>query len=217
MSMNENLPIVAHPKDVDLSTLKEMELTRLKETATGMSNADYGVYVDKINAEIKARHGVADRVCGECTACCTVMAVGALYKASYRRCSHDSGCCAVYASRPKPCRAWCCSWLLGRIEGDERQRPDKLGLMFTLEPLTGKAITVAYEVWPGAGKQSDNEYLLRTMSQQMPVVLRQYETKKCYLFVPDPVLRKEIGRLIQDDWYNTGYTQIVVSNFQPTK
>ena len=35
-----------------------------------LSDADYAVHIDKINAETQARNGVANRVCGACTACC---------------------------------------------------------------------------------------------------------------------------------------------------
>jgi hypothetical protein len=91
-------------------------------------------------------------------------------------------------------------WLLGRLEGDERRRPDQLGLMFNHEKLAGQPITVAYEVWPGAGRQANIKYFLRKMSQKMPIVLREYQTRKCDVITPDRELRQQIRQLIQAEW-----------------
>ena len=206
--MSENPANQASPKMAESSQRKAMQ---------SMSDADFAVYVDKINAETQAHNGVANRVCGECTACCTILAVGELNKANYQSCPHNCGSCAIYDSRPRTCRTWCCSWLLGRIEGDEQRRPDKLGLVFSHDQLGGKRITVACEVWPGAGKQSNNANLLRTMSQQMPIVLRDYQTLGCTVFTPDEQLRQSIGQLIQDEWYQKLYGQILVTNFHATQ
>ena len=87
--MDENLANPANPQDM----------------RANMSDAEYAVHVDKINADIQARHGVASRVCGECTACCTIMAIAELNKANYQPCPHNCGCCAIYANRPRNCRS----------------------------------------------------------------------------------------------------------------
>ncbi len=192
MGMNENLVILASWKDA--------EAFKAKDITPNMPEADYAIYLDKANAETKARNGVANRVCGECTACCTVMGVAELNKANYQPCAHDCGCCAIYDSRPITCRSWCCGWLLGLIEGDERRRPDKLGLLFNRENLAGKPTTVAYEVWPGAGRQSNNEYLLRKMSQNAPVVLREYQTRKCDVITPSREQRQKLQQSILREW-----------------
>ena len=108
----------------------------------------------------------------------------------------------IYDSRPSTCRSWCCGWLLGVIEGDERRRPDRLGLLFNREELAGKPITVAYEVWPGAGKEPNNVYLLRKMSQKAPIVLRAYETRKCAVITPDRKKQRSMCASIQAEWCN---------------
>lgn len=192
MGMNESLAILASWKDTEAPKLNDIE--------SKMSEADYAIYVDKVNAETKARNGVANRICGDCTACCTVMGVAELNKANYQPCSHNCGSCAIYNSRPSTCRSWCCGWLLGLIEGDERRRPDKLGLLFNRENLGGKPITVAYEVWPGAGRESNNEYLLRKMSQKTPIVLREYQTRKCDVITANRERRQKIRQLILHEW-----------------
>jgi hypothetical protein len=190
--MSDHLAIFGPRKDAETSGLQEMEST--------MSDADYAAYVDKVNAEIQASNGVANRVCGDCTACCTVMGVVELNKANYQPCSHNCGRCGIYNSRPSTCRSWSCGWLLGLIEGDERRRPDQIGLLFNRETLGGKSILVAYEVWPAAGRQPRNEYLLRKMSQKNPIVLRQYETRKCDVITPDRLRRRQLRQSILTEW-----------------
>ncbi|HEX4146484.1 MAG TPA: hypothetical protein VHY91_23490 [Pirellulales bacterium] len=150
-------------------------------------------------SEAPARYP-AIRVCGDCTACCTVMGVVELGKANYQRCLHECGRCTIYEARPSVCRTWSCGWLLGAIEGDERRRPDRLGLMFNSEHLAGKPVTVAYEVWPGAGRQPNSKYLLGKMSQAAPIILRAYETRKCDVITPDPATRESFRQLILQEW-----------------
>jgi hypothetical protein len=183
-----------------------------------LSDADYAVHIDQVHAATKARHGVADRVCGDCTACCTVMGVRELNKASYQACPHNCGkSCGIYTSRPRNCHKFCCLWLLGLVEGDERRRPDRLGLIFNREGLSGKPITVVCEVWPGAGKEANNAYLLRKMSQKMPIVLREYQTEKNDVLTPDVKLREHILQLIASEWQQNGYGQVLVTNFPATQ
>ncbi|HEX4144972.1 MAG TPA: hypothetical protein VHY91_15815 [Pirellulales bacterium] len=145
------------------------------------------------------------------------MAIDELRKANYEACPHARGCCTIYESRPKTCRTWSCGWLLGRVDGDERTRPDKLGLMFNRERLGGKPITVVYEVWPGAGRESGNAALLGELSQKMPIVLRDYQARTCHVLTPDQRQRQAIDQLIQYEWLLYGYTQVVVANFPTTK
>jgi hypothetical protein len=166
-----------------------------------MSEAEFAAYQDQAHAEVKAQNGVADRVCGECTACCTVLAVNELKKVSYQTCPHDCGGCAIYSSRPRSCRSWSCSWLLGRVEGDDRRRPDRLGLIFNREVLAGKSYTVAIEVWPGAGKESSNAFLLQKMSKEAPIIVREYQIRKYDVIARNPQQRKQILQWIQTEWH----------------
>jgi hypothetical protein len=174
-----------------------------------MPGAGSAAAVGKTHAESETQtqthaetsHAAATRICGECTACCTVLGVVELNKPAYTTCRHDCGRCAIYESRPKTCRIWSCGWLLSHIEGDERRRPDRLGLLFNREALDGKPITVVYEVWPDAATHSNNAFLLRKMSQQMPIVLRAYQTRKCTVITPDRQKQQYILRLIESDWY----------------
>ena len=73
-------------------------------------------------------------------------------------------------------------------------------MLFNSENLAGKPITVAYEVWPGAGRQSNNKYLLAKMSQTAPVILREYETRKCDVITPDRAKRHVLRQSILQEW-----------------
>jgi hypothetical protein len=81
--------------------------------------------------------------------------------------------CAIYAERPPGCRAWGCLWQLGFLDGDERRRPDKLGLMFTVERYGGKLTVVAYELSAGAAAAPAARSLLQRLERKVPVVVHR--------------------------------------------
>jgi uncharacterized protein len=102
---------------------------------------------------LRAPGAMPARACGDCTACCTLMAVTELRKPSRRACDHvRTGGCAIHPERPAGCRLFHCLWLRGAVGVDEAQRPDALGVMFDyfVTPASGEEHTLAFEVWPGA-------------------------------------------------------------------
>lgn len=94
---------------------------------------------------------LATRECGECTACCTAMAIRELDKPGLEPCAHVT-CqgCSIYPDRPKSCREFLCAWRAGI--GTDDQRPDRLGIVLSMtEP--GHPVYPALlinEVWPDA-------------------------------------------------------------------
>ncbi|WP_093663973.1 YkgJ family cysteine cluster protein [Sphingomonas gellani] len=77
---------------------------------------------------------LADRSCGDCTLCCTVLKVDApdLKKAAGTPCRHlGSGGCSIHAVRPQICRTWFCVWRRVGSLPDEA-RPDRSGLLVSL-------------------------------------------------------------------------------------
>lgn len=96
------------------------------------------------------------RSCGECTACCFVKAVRELGKPSQTACRHlCGGQCGIYGKHPRSCRDYACLWRQGLVEGDERQRPDRLGVIIDYEPFSripGTIRLVVWEVVPGAAQ-----------------------------------------------------------------
>src|SRR5438128_2317660 len=112
---------------------------------------------------------VNHRECGKCQACCTVLGIKELNKPNHTVCSHqcDSGC-DIYENRPDTCRGYACLWQLGILEGDERRRPDKLGVIFDFRVEGSEYVRAedpktiqAWEVWPGAFQQSNVDWLMR--------------------------------------------------------
>ncbi len=76
-----------------------------------------------------------DRPCGDCIACCVLPLIDTpeLKKPEGVVCPNCTGKgCAIYDSRPGVCRTFNCAWK--RIPSmPPETRPDKLGVMFTLE------------------------------------------------------------------------------------
>ncbi len=107
------------------------------------------------------------RTCGDCTACCTVLAVTELRKPMRWACQHVAcGGCQVYDTRPPSCREFNCLWLRGAISGDGTHRPDKLGVLFDCFYSTamGAERFVAFELWNGAFEERAGAAILAEMS-----------------------------------------------------
>ena len=116
---------------------------------------------------------VEGRACGECTACCSVKGVPELGKPGQVACRHlcQAGC-GVYGRRPTSCREYACLWRQGLIDGDERRRPDQLGVLIDYEPfdrIPGTVRLVVWEIVPGAAQSEKVRYvvdkLLKTHKQ----------------------------------------------------
>lgn len=77
---------------------------------------------------------LADRSCGDCTACCTVLTVNTadFAKPAGTPCVHlTAQGCGIHPIRPHICRTWFCAWR--RIASlPEAARPDRSGLLVSL-------------------------------------------------------------------------------------
>lgn len=82
---------------------------------------------------------VPGRSCGECTACCTVMAIDKpeMQKEAGVTCRHCSGSgCSIYETRPALCQHFHCGWRQLPIL-DESWRPDLSGVFTEIEVIDG--------------------------------------------------------------------------------
>jgi hypothetical protein len=114
------------------------------------------------------------RACGDCTACCTVLAVHELRKPMRWACDHVSCAgCRVYDIRPQSCRDFNCQWLLGEISGDNSARPDRLGVLFDCHQSTAthESRFVAFEVWEGAFEEPAGGALITELAAGREVQL----------------------------------------------
>jgi hypothetical protein len=77
---------------------------------------------------------LADRDCGDCSACCTVLAVNSpdFSKPAGTPCMHLAARgCGIHAVRPHICRTWFCAWRRVAAMPDEA-RPDRSGLLVSI-------------------------------------------------------------------------------------
>lgn len=81
---------------------------------------------------------VPGRECGDCTVCCTVMAIDKpeIQKEAGVTCRHCVGGCTIYATRPPLCRDYYCGWRQLPILDDD-WRPDRSGVYVEVEPVEG--------------------------------------------------------------------------------
>lgn len=123
--------------------------------------------------------------CGSCSVCCTVLAIKELDKPVNEDCRHlvpldlageppRGGCCTIYADRPKACQAFECLWLMGVFGGQNpHHRPDRLGLMFDVQPegFIAGPIPTAREAWPGASREGPGKEFLDELSKKCLVLI----------------------------------------------
>ena len=130
--------------------------------------------------------------CGSCDACCTVLGVRELGKDTYDPCRYliplevrpsqmACGGCSVYGEHPPSCKTFECLWLRG-VFGlqNPHHRPDRLGLVFTLQPdefVLGQTVT-AREVTPGASdRHPGKEFLNHLRKHCLVLVMRPDGTR----------------------------------------
>lgn len=111
-----------------------------------------------------------ERQCGECTACCSVMAVAEIdNKPFFEKCKHvcPTGC-SIYKLRPESCANWECGWRSGWITGGDSLRPDNLGVMFEwrMVGVPATALLIVYEVWPDALKLPKVQSVLNRLKNE---------------------------------------------------
>lgn len=149
----------------------------------------------------------AARSCGPCTACCVLPRIRPEDfppdgKPGYSPCPHVCGSgCSVYEDRPDVCRDYVCLWREGLLEGDDRRRPDNLGLMFAVDLFMGRPFVEAWELWDGAARDYPGRGVLDAIRVHKPVLVRYYGVP-CSLEYRGPqdlVTGRELSRLARED------------------
>lgn len=153
------------------------------------------------------------RSCGNCTACCVLprippdeQALPLLPegKAGYTPCCYlNCNGCSVYDERPPVCRDFECLWRSGHIAGDERRRPDRLGLMFGMDICRGVPVIEAWELWEGAARDYPGRGALNALlaTFTLPVAIRYYGVPCSvqYQGPADLIRGAELSRLARED------------------
>ena len=97
------------------------------------------------------------RPCGDCTACCSGQLAGEIYghKMFPGKPCHFlmENKCSIYESRPtSPCKTFQCAWSQRLL--DEDMRPDKIGLMVSVETKGKEQFLRIVEVVPKPPQES---------------------------------------------------------------
>jgi hypothetical protein len=128
------------------------------------------------------------RKCGECTACCFTFANQELDKPQSCWCpkvAKKAGC-SIYPDRPKECKWFFCDWLQGNY--DEKDRPDKVGIVidaepnanlmlcsvFNFEPQTGFPMLRCTQLRPNSAWQPRAREILLRRSFDWPITVRGF-------------------------------------------
>jgi len=86
------------------------------------------------------------RPCDGCTACCYVFGIKELGKPYYQHCEHQGLGCRIHHKRPTSCRSFECVWRMPFMGNDVVRRPDKLGLIFSVDEDSHGEWLEVYEV-----------------------------------------------------------------------
>lgn len=134
-----------------------------------------------LSRKFRRKLPVLSNGCGECTACCTILAVDTVNKTSYKDCQHQGNGCSIYKARPEVCKTFQCAWL--QVGGPPEERPDKSGLMLDWTDPKGKLgrIPVAWEVWDGAAREGFGKAVIDKLLEVTPVIVAGREGKRYIL------------------------------------
>jgi len=141
--------------------------------------------------EVKA----ATRRCRECVACCAELSVDELNKPAGRECEHCTARgCSIYAARPGSCRTFRCAWLQGLFA--DKDRPDRIGVIFAAQETAVGQVLVAFELWLGASlEERPARYIANARRGAIPVVIFHHGTGKRSI-IADHLQREQVDELI---------------------
>ena len=126
------------------------------------------------------------RSCGTCSVCCYVSKVdfSEVKKPPHKRCLHviddridnRTGSCGIFGQdcRPSECQSFICSWLGGM--GNEDDRPDKTGVMLSINALNGGTWIFAIETKENAIKTTGKNIVLDVVKKvNLPMIVSSYD------------------------------------------
>jgi hypothetical protein len=106
--------------------------------------------------------------CGGCTACCTEIGVKELGKPPRCRCQHQTETgCGIYGQHPGECQRYACAWALGAFGSNDNYRPDKCGLLLTLNTAGNQSSIGVFVLRPDADRER-MIYLLGRLREKYP-------------------------------------------------
>lgn len=144
------------------------------------------------------------RRCGDCSACCTPLAIIELRKPARVPCPHlvlgeERGGCGIYDQRPASCASYVCAWRSGL--GGDAERPDRIGVLLSAKSNTMSARDavpglqdvsfLAHETFPSAFRTAPALGLLQDVAAKGFIVfaLTGPGDERCHVFGPVHVVR----------------------------
>lgn len=123
------------------------------------------------------------RECGECAVCCYIGGIQAagLVKPPHTFCPKlktGPGCCSIWdtPAQPPVCRSFKCAWLRGT--GAEEGRPDKCGVMVSINTMLGGPFIIVIETRPGALETSGKAMVLDTIGRiNLPCIVVDHASR----------------------------------------
>ena len=142
------------------------------------------------------------RKCGDCGACCAVLAVPGL-KGENETCPNIKPCgtnrCRIHdkPELPAACSGYRCGWLDGMFKVDDR--PDKLGVIFDATKAPGDSyyIVAAREVRPKAAESPRAAELIRVVANEAAVVIVPATGTKRRLVCNSPSIVERLRPLLR--------------------
>ena len=141
------------------------------------------------------------RTCGTRTLCCELHRIPELNKPGGIVCEFDTGTsCSQYDNRPTSCRQYNCTWIVDAFGiSSEKDRPDKLGVLFDLKDertvqISGRAKedfdSERVEWWISTFKYNGLDVIFRLSNPWVAAIRNKEQQKE----------RNEKGRFIQAEW-----------------
>lgn len=118
------------------------------------------------------------RTCGPCTVCCYIGEVPELGKGPHTLCPHQGVGCGIFGQpeRPMVCSGFGCAWLRELLPEDAR--PDRIGVMFSLNFTERGVVALAIEAAPGALETTAREALVHLAHLvKCPIIVSSFESK----------------------------------------
>lgn len=117
------------------------------------------------------------RVCGNCEECCFVAQVdlGPQIKPACQKCPFQNNGCNIFGKpeRPQICIDFQCGWLRGA--GSPEDRPDKSGLMVSVNEIEGRRWIIAMDLRKNAHRTTGKNILIDMLIRyQLPVIVVDY-------------------------------------------
>lgn len=130
-------------------------------------------------AKVQGLLAMRGRGCGECTACCTIMAVdmspvSPMQKPERTKCTHECRHgCSIYENKPDSCTEFMCLWLAMEMFDNNwpaRWRPDRVGAVLDVNSIGNVTVHLKHEnAWQKPGDLRDMLlYLANTRTPLTP-------------------------------------------------